>query len=149
MNNVVSETKIDIKSLTLAELTDELKRQGEKAFRAKQMYEWMHVKLARSFEEMTNLSKAFREACEEKYIYTSLEAAMVQESKIDGTKKFLFRLADGNMVHQKVFVCALGWQCGGKRLDEVQAWEQRLYFIPSGMQNGMPFLCIHFGWVGA
>ena len=90
--------KIDIKSLTLQELTEELKKQGEKSFRAKQMYEWMHVKLARSYEEMTNLSKAFREACEEKYTYTSLEAVTVQESKIDGTRKFLFRLADGNMV---------------------------------------------------
>lgn len=98
MSNRVLETKMDIKSLTLAELTEELKKQGEKAFRAKQMYEWMHVKLARGFDEMTNLSKAFREACEERYIYTSLEAAMVQESKIDGTRKFLFRLADGNMV---------------------------------------------------
>lgn len=98
MSNTVSEAKLDIKSLTLAELTEELKGQGEKAFRAKQMYEWMHVKLARSFEEMTNLSKAFRESCEEKYTYTSLEAALVQESKIDGTRKFLFRLADGNMV---------------------------------------------------
>lgn len=90
--------KIDIKSLTLQELTEELKNHGEKAFRAKQMYEWMHVKLARSFEEMTNLSKAFREQCEEKYEYTSLKAIQVQESKIDGTKKFLFELADGNVV---------------------------------------------------
>lgn len=98
MSNTVSEAKIDIKSLTLVELTEELKSRGEKAFRAKQMYEWMHVKLARSFEEMTNLSKAFREACEENYVYTALEAALIQESKIDGTRKFLFRLADGNMV---------------------------------------------------
>ncbi len=90
--------KIDIKSLTLQELTEELKNHGEKAFRAKQMYEWMHVKLARSFEEMTNLSKAFREQCEEKYEYTSLKAIQVQESKLDGTKKFLFELSDGNVV---------------------------------------------------
>ena len=90
--------KIDIKSLTLQELTEELKNHGEKAFRAKQMYEWMHVKLARSFEEMTNLSKAFREQCVENYEYTSLKAIRVQESKIDGTKKFLFELADGNVV---------------------------------------------------
>ena len=43
--------KIDIKSLTLQELTEELKNHGEKSFRAKQMYEWMHVKLARNFDE--------------------------------------------------------------------------------------------------
>lgn len=89
---------IDIKSLTLQELIEELKNRGEKPFRAKQMYEWMHVKCARSFEEMTNLSKNFREQCEEWYEYTSLQAVQVQESKLDGTKKFLFQLADGNVV---------------------------------------------------
>lgn len=92
------EQKIDIKSLNLQELTEELKTRGEKPFRAKQMYEWMHVKTARGFEEMTNLSKSFREQCEQWYTYTSLQAVRVQESKLDGTKKFLFELADGNMV---------------------------------------------------
>ncbi len=90
--------KTDIKSLTLSELKKELESRGEKAFRAKQMYEWMHVKLARSFDEMTNLSKDFREKCKEWYSYTALRAVQVQESKIDGTRKFLFALADGNVV---------------------------------------------------
>ncbi|MBQ2803791.1 MAG: 23S rRNA (adenine(2503)-C(2))-methyltransferase RlmN [Lachnospiraceae bacterium] len=90
--------KIDIKSLTLKELTEELKSRGEKAFRAKQMYEWMHVRAARNYEEMTNLSKELREHCREWYQYTSLNVVEVQESKIDGTKKFLFGLADGNVV---------------------------------------------------
>lgn len=90
--------KIDIKSLPFPQLKEELEGMGEKAFRAKQMYEWMHVKLARSFDEMSNLSKDFREKCKEKYIYTALQAVQVQESKIDGTKKFLFALADGNVV---------------------------------------------------
>ena len=57
--------KIDIKSLSLNELKKELESKGEKAFRAKQMYEWMHVKLAERFDEMTNLSKDFREHCKE------------------------------------------------------------------------------------
>ena len=57
------EQKIDIKSLTLDELTEELVSRGEKAFRAKQMYEWMHVKVAGSFDEMTNLSGKFRQEC--------------------------------------------------------------------------------------
>lgn len=90
--------KIDVKSLTLPELEAELTAQGEKPFRARQMYEWMHVKLARGFSEMTNLSKALREECENRYAYTALEAVRVQESKIDGTKKFLFRLFDGKLV---------------------------------------------------
>ena len=92
------EQKIDIKSLTLSELKEELARKGEKAFRAKQMYEWMHVKLAEGFDEMTNLSKDFREKCKEWYDYTTLRAVRVQESAIDGTKKFLFALPDGNVV---------------------------------------------------
>lgn len=88
----------DIKSLSLEELTEELAACGEKPFRARQMYEWMHVKLARDFSEMTNLSKELRERCGKHYHYTALEAVRVQESKIDGTKKFLFKLNDGNMV---------------------------------------------------
>lgn len=98
--NVNNEVQLnqDIKSLTLEELIKELALQGEKPFRAKQMYEWMHVKLVQSFDEMTNLSKSLRESCKEKYVYTTLNALQVQESKIDGTKKFLFELSDGNVV---------------------------------------------------
>ncbi|MCM1541380.1 MAG: 23S rRNA (adenine(2503)-C(2))-methyltransferase RlmN [Blautia sp.] len=84
--------------MTLAELQEDLTARGEKAFRAKQMYEWMHVKLAESFDGMTNLSKVLRENCKLWYTYTSLEVVQVQESRIDGTKKFLFGLSDGNVV---------------------------------------------------
>ncbi len=92
------EKRTDIKSLSLEELTQELTGLGEKAFRAKQLYEWMHVKLARGFDEMTNLSKGFREKCRELYAYTALKAVRVQESRLDGTRKFLFELWDGNVV---------------------------------------------------
>lgn len=84
--------------MTLPELEEELKNAGEKAFRARQMYEWVHRKLVRDFDEMTNLSKSFREFCRERYFLTALIPVQVQESKIDGTKKFLFELADGNVV---------------------------------------------------
>lgn len=89
---------IDIKSLTLKELKDEMQKMGEKPFRAKQLYEWMHVKLARSYEEMTNIPKSLIEKCKQNYEYTSVKEVMVQTSAIDGTKKFLFELADGNYV---------------------------------------------------
>lgn len=92
------ESKTDIKSLSLEELTEEITGLGEKAFRARQLYEWMHVKLSRSFDEMTNLSKEFRDKCGELYAYTALRTVQVQESKLDGTKKFLFGLYDGNVV---------------------------------------------------
>lgn len=84
--------------MTLAELQEDLEARGEKPFRAKQIYEWMHVKLAEGFEEMTNLSKVLRENCKLWYTYTSLKTVRVQESRIDGTKKFLFGLSDGNVV---------------------------------------------------
>ncbi len=90
--------KTDIKSLRLEELKGEFAQMGEKAFRAGQMYQWMHQKLVRSFDEMTNLSKDFREKCKQVYEYTSLELLQVQESKLDGTRKYLFRLHDGNVV---------------------------------------------------
>ena len=92
------DVKKDIKSLDLEELKAELEGMGEKAFRAKQMYEWMHVKLARSFDEMTNLSAKFREQCKQNYEYTCVNPVRIQKSQIDGTKKFLFELADGNVV---------------------------------------------------
>lgn len=96
--NLESTKKTDIKSLTLGELTEALTARGEKAFRAKQIYEWMHVKLAGSFEEMSNLPKGLREELKERYDYTVLRAVAVQESALDGTKKFLFELSDGNVV---------------------------------------------------
>ncbi len=90
--------KKDIKSMLYEELEREFSDLSEKPFRAKQCYEWMHVKLARDFSDMTNLPKDFREKCGDNYSYTALEAVDVQESKTDGTKKFLFRLSDGNMI---------------------------------------------------
>jgi 23S rRNA (adenine2503-C2)-methyltransferase len=90
--------KIDIKSLSLDELKEEISRLGEKPFRAVQLYEWMHVKLARSYDEMTNIPKSLKEKLENEAWYTSLKEVTVQTSKIDGTKKFLFELYDGNLV---------------------------------------------------
>ena len=69
----LTENKIDIKSLTLEELTEEFGNLNEKAFRAKQAYAWMHEKLVRSFDEMSNLSKDFREKLKARYQYTALE----------------------------------------------------------------------------
>jgi 23S rRNA (adenine2503-C2)-methyltransferase len=90
--------KTDIKSLNLDELKELMVRLGEKPFRAKQLYEWMHVKLARNYDEMTNLPKSLKEKLEEECTYMSLKEVTVQTSKIDGTKKFLFELHDGNLV---------------------------------------------------
>ena len=90
--------KTDIKSQTLEELKNTVLELGEKPFRAKQLYEWMHVKLADDFDEMTNLSKNFRQKLKENCTLTALKKVEVQISKIDGTRKYLFALSDGNVV---------------------------------------------------
>ncbi len=90
--------KADILSFTYAELLDDMKQMNEKSFRAGQVYQWLHQKLAVSFEQMTNLSKDLRERLEERYAINSATVLQVQESKIDGTKKFLMRLSDDNVV---------------------------------------------------
>lgn len=90
--------KIDIKSLSFPELQDFLTGLGEKAFRARQIYEWMHVKLADGFSEMTNLSKDLRQKLEGQCTYTCLKPVDVLTSKLDGTQKYLFLLDDGNVV---------------------------------------------------
>lgn len=91
-------SKKDIKSLTFDELKIEMEGIGEKAFRAKQIYEWLHVKLVDSFDEMTNLSKALREKLNSQYRIPMVKMVERQISKIDGTNKFLFQLGDGHVV---------------------------------------------------
>lgn len=88
----------DIRSLTLPELTEEIRLLGGQAFRAKQIYQWLHVKTVESFDEMTNLSKDFREQLKKQYHLTALKIADVRISKLDGTRKYLFELADGNII---------------------------------------------------
>ena len=88
---------MNLKSLTLPELADILKELGQPAFRAKQVYTWLH-KGVRSYEEMTNLPKALRDVLSEKYPIQAPNAVRKQESKKDGTIKYLWELADGNCV---------------------------------------------------
>lgn len=90
--------RIDIKSMTLEELQNRFVELGEKAFRAKQMYQWMHEKLASGYDEMSNLSKDLREKLQREEELVKLNIVQVQESAIDGTKKYLFELPDGNVV---------------------------------------------------
>lgn len=88
----------DIKSLTLEQLKEKMKMLSEKPFRAVQLYDWMHVKLAEGYEEMSNLPAAFRNRLAAEYPLTVLKTVREQTSQTDGTKKFLFALPDGNLV---------------------------------------------------
>ena len=87
----------DIKSLSRQELRDTLKAMGQPAFREKQIFTWLHRGVT-SFEEMTNLSKALRQELDERFYITVPEAVRRQVSRQDGTRKYLWKLRDGNCV---------------------------------------------------
>ena len=86
-----------IKSMTQPEIGALLKELGQPAFRAKQVYTWLH-KGVRSYEEMTNLPKALRETLAEQYPILPPQVVRKQESQKDGTIKYLWKLSDGNCV---------------------------------------------------
>ena len=88
---------MNLKSLTLPELTALLKEQGEPVFRAKQVYTWLH-KGVRCYAEMTNLPQSLRERLEQQYPICPPQVARKQVSKLDGTTKYLWELSDGNCV---------------------------------------------------
>ena len=90
--------KTDIKSMDHEELKAFFVSIGEKPFRAKQVYQWMHEKQADGFDEMSNLSKNLREKLSEICEYTCLENVQTLVSKLDGTRKYLFRLSDGYVI---------------------------------------------------
>lgn len=92
------EDKIDIKSLTLSELTQFLEDMDQKKFRAKQLYSWMHEHLIEDFDQATNLPKSLIEELKEKCRLTALVVRQEQISKIDDTRKYLFELYDRNMI---------------------------------------------------
>jgi 23S rRNA (adenine2503-C2)-methyltransferase len=89
---------MDIRSLDLNELTEYLEGLGEKKFRAKQIYRWLHVSLVSSYDEMRNIPKSLQEKLEREAPLYSLKIADLQVSKLDGTRKYLFELQDGNMI---------------------------------------------------
>ena len=91
--------KADIKSMYFNELEDFVVHElHEKKFRAAQIYDWLHVKLAKDFDDMSNLSKALREKLKEKAVLTALRKVECLVSKVDGTRKYLFELSDGNII---------------------------------------------------
>ncbi|ADH99500.1 23S rRNA (adenine(2503)-C(2))-methyltransferase RlmN [Salisediminibacterium selenitireducens] len=89
--------KTSIYGLTFNELEDWFEGKGEKKFRAKQVWDWLYVKRIRDFDDMTNIKKDTISLIKDHFYLESLELHSKQESK-DGTKKFLFKLSDGNLI---------------------------------------------------
>ncbi len=86
-----------LKSMTLPEITQVLKELGQPGFRAKQVFSWLH-KGVRTYDEMTNLPQALRKVLAQEYPILAPEVVRKQESKKDGTIKYLWKLSDGNCV---------------------------------------------------
>lgn len=90
--------KIDILSLTFEELSEKILEMGEKKFRAKQIFDWLHIKKVTDFEQMTNISAQFRTDLSEKFYINCLKIKKRLVSKIDNTVKYLYGLSDGEAV---------------------------------------------------
>ncbi len=105
---VTGSEKMDLLSLFLSEITDLCKERGEKAFRARQIYEHLHVRGVRSFQEMTNLSLSLRESLDRDFAIASLGLVEEQVSRLDGTRKYLFALPDGNMIESVLMKYSYG-----------------------------------------
>lgn len=90
--------KIDILSLTFEELSEKILEMGEKKFRAKQIFDWLHIKKVTDFEQMSNLSAQFRGELSEKFCIKQLKIKKRLVSGIDNTVKYLYGLSDGEAV---------------------------------------------------
>ena len=131
----------DIKSMTQQELAQFLKELGEPAFRAKQVFTWLHRGVT-SFEDMTNLSKPLREKLAERCFITAPTVARKQESRLDGTIKYLWELSDGNCIetvlmryhHGNIVLMGIG-----EPLDNMENVLRFLELVnhPDGMNIGM------------
>jgi 23S rRNA (adenine2503-C2)-methyltransferase len=94
---------MDIRSLYIDELKSLMTDMGQPAFKAGQLFDWMHKKHVESYDEMTNLSKDLREKLKKAQPYTVLKLEERYVSDIDGTRKYLFALSDGNFI-ESVFM---------------------------------------------
>ena len=88
---------MNLKNLTLPEMNTLFAQMGQPAFRAKQVYTWLH-RGVRSYDEMTNLPKDLRQRLAGEYPIHAPEVVRKQESQRDGTIKYLWKLSDGNCV---------------------------------------------------
>jgi len=105
--------KVDLKNFNLKELENFVVEKGWQKFRAKQIAKWLYKKKVSSYDEITDLSKDIRNYLKENTEFNALELVMYQQSKIDGSIKFLWKLKDGNTIETvlinektiKLYVC--------------------------------------------
>lgn len=96
--NIDMEEKNELCELNKAELCELIERLGEPKYRAAQLYDWLHKHGAESFDEMKNVPRSLKEKLSESYRLTVMRPVEVLVSKIDGTRKYVFALYDGNVI---------------------------------------------------
>lgn len=88
----------DIRSYTYAQLENLILELGEKKFRANQIFSWLHERKISDFGEMTNVPKSLTKVLAEEYKIFTVEPVKILESKLDGTRKYIHKLVDGNVI---------------------------------------------------
>jgi 23S rRNA (adenine2503-C2)-methyltransferase len=133
--------KKNLKGLSQQELQEFVESLGEKKYRAAQIYSWMYSRGGKSFEEMTDISKEFREVLESRARLDALELSRTSVSPTDGTTKLLFRLDDGLMI-ESVLIYPVESEKPDEEEEEVgsTAPEKRLTLCVS-TQVGCPLDC--------
>lgn len=161
--------KRDIRKLTLQELKEYFVSKGEKAFRANQVWEWIWQKSARSFDDMSNLSKALREKLESDFEFRPIGIATYQKSN-DGTIKYAFKLFDSNLVEGVLIpaddrmtacvssqvgcsltckFCATGYMDRKRNLDPAEIYDQVVAIDTAAKENyNLPLSNIVFMGMG-
>lgn len=99
----------DIKSLSKEELNEEIKARGLPAFRANQIYKWLHKVGVSAFDEMTDLSKDLRQRLNEEFFIAGCEIEDKYVSKLDDTVKYLFKLHDGEYIESVIMKYKYGY----------------------------------------
>ena len=126
----IKEQLTDIKSMNMDELTEFIISLGEKKFRAKQIYEWIHVKHVDSFDEMTNISKnvhtGIKGQCNT-HLAKKMRRCRCQSST--ARENISFALDDGNVIEKCTY--------------EVQAWKLCMHIFAGWLQDGVQILCIY------
>ncbi len=100
--------KMDIRSFTIEQLKEEMGVIGEKPFRAKQIFDWLHIKQVGSIDEMTDISKALREKLKERYTLSNIEIVEKLISKQDNTRKYLFNLGNDIIIESVLMKYSYG-----------------------------------------
>lgn len=95
--------KVELNNLYLEEIKDYMKEIGEKPFRGEQIFNYIHKNKGVEIDEIKTLSKDLREKLKETSYISDIEVYKKFESKLDGTKKYLFALEDGNII-ESVFM---------------------------------------------